>query len=97
LEGLRGRGVDRPVLQCYPDHVRLGDAAMATVAERVIKFLQDKRGNAICDDCIAREMGLSRRQQAYHVTNVLGLTRDYERQIGPCSHCKEAKSVTAAL
>ena len=67
---------------------------MATVAERVVEFLQDKAPSALCDDCISREMALSRRQQAYHVTNVLGLTRDYHRERAKCSHCKELKSVT---
>ena len=67
-----------------------------TVAEQVVEFLGVERARAHCDDCIADLLSLSRRQQAYHVTNVLGLTRDYTRTIGTCNHCKDqTKLVTS--
>ena len=66
-----------------------------TVAEKVVEFLCAERARAHCDDCIADRLSLNRRQQAYHVTSVLGLTRDYTRKIGTCSQCKDQmKNVT---
>jgi hypothetical protein len=59
---------------------------MPTVAERIHEYLT-KRPVPICDDCLAKELGLSQRQQAAAVTAVLGLTRDFNRYDGACKDC----------
>ncbi len=67
---------------------------MATVAERVVHFLKQKRSKSWCDKCIADQLELKRELQAYHVANVLGLTIEYARERGECELCKEYKTVT---
>lgn len=67
---------------------------MATVSERVVHFLTRARPASWCDKCIADQLELSRERQAYHVTNVLGLTSDYVRERGECHFCKDWKTVT---
>ncbi|PYX28223.1 MAG: hypothetical protein DMG77_16605 [Acidobacteria bacterium] len=60
-----------------------------TIAERVSNFLRDKHpGTSYCDDCIAKQLDLSRRQQAQRVTIALAVTKDFVRQIGTCPECK---------
>ncbi len=58
-----------------------------TVAENLVEFLKANTNQPFCDDCIAESMNLKRRQQSYHVTNVLGLTREYKRTVDTCSVC----------
>jgi hypothetical protein len=60
-----------------------------TEAEQIVAFLQNKRPERFCDDCIADELGLRRRQRAERVTLPLGLTSDYERSKGACSCLQE--------
>lgn len=67
---------------------------MARVAERVVQYINEQAPAALCDACIAKATKLARSQQAYHVTNVLELTRDYTREEGECAHCKDVKLVT---
>lgn len=48
-----------------------------------------------CDDCLAQELQLPRRQQAQAVTGVLEETPQYERYRGACDQCREpSKMVT---
>jgi hypothetical protein len=69
-----------------------------TEAEQLVGFLQKNQTKAFCDDCIAHELGLTRRQRAQRVTVSLGLTSDYERSPGICCVCKNdrPKLVTRA-
>lgn len=59
-----------------------------TEAEQIVGFLQKNRPKPYCDDCIADELKLKRRQRAQRVTIALGLTNDYLREQGVCSICK---------
>ncbi len=66
-----------------------------TVAERVVEFLKERPGEDFCDICIAKALDLAREQQAYHVTNVLGLTVEYDRVRDVCSVCgSNSRNVT---
>ena len=59
---------------------------MATVPERIVTYLKE-RPVPICDDCLAKALGLSQRQQAAAITATLGLTRDFNRYDGACTDC----------
>ena len=63
------------------------------IAERVNKFITDHMPDAFCDDCIAEELGLSRRQQAHRVTSALATTADFRREVDSCSLCGKEKKV----
>ena len=63
------------------------------IAERVNEFITAKRPAAFCDDCIAEELELSRRQQAHRVTSALGTTSNFQRGQGICSRCGEDRLV----
>lgn len=58
-----------------------------TEPEHIVGFLKKNIPKAYCDDCIADELKLRRRQRAARVTIVLGLTSDFERNKGVCSLC----------
>ena len=60
-----------------------------TIAQRVNQFLSRRAPTAFCDDCIAKELSLSRRQ-AQRVTSVLGMTT-FHRAEGSCSVCEEMR------
>ncbi len=65
------------------------------LAERVNSILSERRGRAICDDCVAKALDVSPRNQINPITNALGTTRDFHRETGMCSDCgTEAKKVT---
>lgn len=66
---------------------------MDTIAQRVNSFITEKRPDAICDDCIAASLNLSRRQQSARVTGALETTSDFDRQIGICTLCRDEKKV----
>jgi hypothetical protein len=66
------------------------------IAERVLKFLNDRRPDAVCDDCIAARLDLKRRQQAQRVTQPLSLTSDFDRRQSVCSLCGDEKLVIRA-
>jgi len=59
---------------------------MPTVAERINEYLT-KRPVPICDDCLAKALGLRRRQQAAAVTLTLGTTTGFNRYDGACIDC----------
>jgi hypothetical protein len=70
--------------------------AAVTIAERLGKWLQQNRG-AYCDDCIARELQLPRRQQANRASNSLATISYFYRDRGTCSICGAEKKVIEAL
>jgi hypothetical protein len=70
--------------------------AAVTIAERLGKWLQQNRG-AYCDDCIARELQLPRRQQANRASNSLATISYFYRDRGMCSICGAEKKVIEAL
>lgn len=59
-----------------------------TEAEQIVGFLKRTSPRPICDDCIADELKLPRRQRAQRVTAALGLTVEYRREKGVCTTCK---------
>ena len=61
---------------------------MPTVADRIAEYLTN-RPVPICDDCLAKELGLERRQQAAAVTLALGTTNESNRYHGSCADCVE--------
>ena len=65
---------------------------MTQIARKVIDVLA-RAPLSWCDDCIARELGLARRQQAQAVTGVLEETPRYERGRAMCDYCKQTKTV----
>ena len=67
-----------------------------TIVERLDKWLRQNRG-AFCDDCIARELELRRRQQANRASNSLSAVSYFYRDRGTCSICGAEKKVIAVL
>lgn len=59
---------------------------MATVAERINDYLT-RRPVPLCDDCLAKAVGLSQRQHAATISQALGTTRDFNRYNGSCTDC----------
>jgi hypothetical protein len=70
--------------------------ATVTIAKRVGRWLLINRG-AYCDDCIANELQLSRRQQANRASISLAKVSYFYRGKGVCSICGAQKQVTAAI
>ena len=66
---------------------------MATVLEQVSALIERLSPAPICDDCIAKTLGLSVRQHANHKTRELAGTNGYERRKDACSLCGETKLV----
>ena len=64
-----------------------------TVLEQVRDLIVRKSPNAVCDDCIASELGLSVRQHANHKTRELALERHFLRQEDVCYKCGSVKKV----
>ena len=64
-----------------------------SIAERVNKFITKHKPDAFCDDCIAEQLDLSRRQEANLVTITLATTDNFQREIDNCSLCREVKKV----
>jgi hypothetical protein len=61
---------------------------MTDIARRLINVLA-RAPLRWCDDCLSRELQLSRRQQAQAITGVLEELPAYERGRGACDWCKE--------
>lgn len=64
-----------------------------TVIERVKALLQEKAPQAICDDCITSDLGLSIRQHANHKTRELAQQPLFDRRKDRCAQCGEYKLV----
>jgi hypothetical protein len=67
-----------------------------TNIERISLWLREV-GGAHCDDCIAKELKLPRRQQANRATNALSATRNFSRERGVCLLCGTEKKVIEAI
>jgi hypothetical protein len=67
-----------------------------TITERISLWLREV-GGAYCDDCLAKELKLSRRQQANRATNALSSARNFYRRRGFCSLCGKEKKVIEAV
>jgi hypothetical protein len=63
---------------------RVLEVGTMTVEERVVDFLVKNKGNAYCDDCVAGELGISRRQ-ARNATSGLAESGRFHRDSGACS------------
>lgn len=63
--------------------------------ERMSLWLREV-GGAYCDDCIAKELNVSRRQ-ANRVANALSRTANFNRERGSCSLCDAEKKVIEAV
>lgn len=66
------------------------------LAEQVNRYITAQAPEPLCDDCIAGELMLTSRQQAFHVTTALGTTSDFTRRLGTCSMCGDEKKVIRA-
>jgi hypothetical protein len=64
-----------------------------TIPERITNFLREREGTPYCDDCIAKQLGLERRQQAQQATSALGQTGKFLRSKGLCFDCNKDKLV----
>lgn len=64
-----------------------------TVRERIASFLSEREETPYCDDCIAKRLGLARRQQAQQATSALGQTGNFLRSKGLCFDCSKDKLV----
>jgi hypothetical protein len=67
-----------------------------TITERISLLLRQV-GGPHCDDCLAKELKLARRQQANRATNALATTRNFIRDKGVCSLCGARKKVIEAI
>ncbi len=67
-----------------------------TIAERMSLWLREV-GGAYCDDCLAKELKLPRRQQAGRVARALSKKSNFSRERGACSLCGREKKITAAV
>ena len=66
------------------------------LAERVNRYITNRRPETLCDACIARALNLLH-QQANRVTMALGTTSDFDRGNGMCADCdKEQKVIRRA-
>lgn len=61
---------------------------MTDIARRAIECLNASPA-PWCDDCLAKELGLPRRQQAQAITGVLEETPLYDRYRGACGRCHD--------
>jgi len=65
-----------------------------SVAKQVKGFLFLFQDRSFCDDCIAVELRLKRRQQAQSVTASIASTGNFRRDKGQCVTCGKEKLVT---
>jgi hypothetical protein len=66
-----------------------------TIQQRIANFLTTNKPKAFCDDCIARAVGLSQRQQAQSATAAMAAA-GYKRVESRCAVCGQIKLVTSA-
>jgi hypothetical protein len=75
----------------------LGRSFRVNTAQRVIHFLRKQAGHYLCDDCIVRELRLSK--SVTGVTDVIGKGSNLQglrnrRELAICSQCGEYKLST---
>ncbi|WP_199914869.1 hypothetical protein [Pseudovibrio sp. Alg231-02] len=64
------------------------------VLERVVEFLQSKKGKQFCDKCISRNLNITPDQHVNHKTRELEKnSNEFERTQDYCSECKKHKKV----
>jgi hypothetical protein len=70
-----------------------------TVPEKIVGFLRKHRTQAVCDDCLFKELDLKQRQEVQPVTATLALCSGFSRLKGQCSVCgsNRPKYVTKAM
>ena len=64
--------------------------------ERLSKWLKERQ-ESFCDDCLAEELDLPKRQQANQIASALATTKEFHRYRGLCSECGKEKLVTCVL
>ena len=64
---------------------------MASRPEQVFEFLQAHKGAFYCDDCIARSLGMPKRQGVQQITATLGLCCEFQRAEELCHDCGSLK------
>jgi hypothetical protein len=64
-----------------------------TVLDDVSDLIVRRRGDAICDDCIADKLNLTVRQHANRKTNILKNESGFNRRKDICPVCKGNKLV----
>jgi hypothetical protein len=64
-----------------------------TVLDDVRDFIIRQSPQAVCDDCIASNLGMSVRQHANHKTLDLARVRGFDRRKDACSICGAKKKV----
>lgn len=70
-------------------HTRLGPIGVDHMnrPEQVNDFITKRRGSAICDDCLSKELKIKPRNQINPITNTLGTTSDFVRMTDVCDVC----------
>jgi hypothetical protein len=94
MDLFRFGSLTRSGIKGHKDHENT--EAPVTIVERISLWLREV-GGAYCDDCIARELKLPRRQQASRATKTLSTTRNFCREKGICSLCGARKNVIEAV
>ncbi len=69
---------------------------METVPKRIYDHIT-KDARALCDDCIAREVGLVNRNQASQATSAFAVTPLFVRHHGYCDACGKVKGVIETI
>ena len=69
--------------------------AAVTVLDDVRDFIIRQSPQAVCDDCIASDLGLSFRQHANHKTLDLARVRGFDRRKDACSICGAKRESSA--
>jgi hypothetical protein len=68
--------------------------AIMNIVQDVERLIREVAPNALCNDCIADELGLSVRQQAYDKTKELGRHVAFDQGMHTCVRCGDVKLVT---
>jgi len=66
-----------------------------TARERVAAFLLAHQTRRLCDECLAREVGIDP-STAYRAAVKAGRSGGFIREYGVCSDCGESRLVTGA-
>jgi hypothetical protein len=64
------------------------------IRREVSEFLKQRAPHAVCDDCIARALGLSWRNQASTCSRELASKPRFHRESDRCTVCQADKLVT---
>jgi hypothetical protein len=67
------------------------------VQEDIANFLRRNRPKPFCEDCIKKNLRLTRRQQAQATTSVLAQSNNFVKRNGICFDLNETKLVTNAV